>query len=96
MALLLQERPSGWEDGRTKKMGPAGADPEVILDLKPLFWSLAVLGLPCCLRCQLSFLLRGELLLDLDAYGVHVHFVSCGCVAENLRRVLPGSPRGES
>jgi hypothetical protein len=42
MALLLQERPSGWEDGRTKKWGLPEQTPEVILDLKPLFWSLAV------------------------------------------------------
>jgi hypothetical protein len=42
MALLLQERPSGWEDGRTKKWGLPKQTPEVILDLKPLSWFLAV------------------------------------------------------
>src|ERR1017187_8098760 len=50
------------------------------------FW---LFGLRCRLRCQLSFLLRGELLLDFEADRVHVNLVGGCCIAQYLRRVLP-------
>ena len=38
----LEERPSGWEDGRAKNGGLPKQTPELIPVLKLLFWPLAV------------------------------------------------------
>src|ERR1035437_2771693 len=46
------------------------------------FFGLRRHGFCCWLRRQLGFLLRGELVLDLEADCVHVHLVRGGGVAE--------------
>src|SRR5580658_1449807 len=86
----FKERPSGREDGRAKIGGlPQRQTPELI-PASSRFSGLWLFGLRCRLRCQFSFLLGGELLLDLEADRVHVHLIDGGGIAENLRRVLPG------
>ena len=85
MALLLQERPSGWEDGRAKNGGLPQQTPE-LTSASSRFSGLWRRGLPCScwLRCLFSFLLRGELLLDLEGEGVGIDPVDLGCGTENL------------
>src|SRR6266702_16160 len=91
-----RERPSGWEDGRTEKWEPAGWQTP-LAKLRKLrgFRLLRGFGLHFCngfrrwLLGESRFLLGGELLLDLEADGIHIHLVrGCG-IAENFFCVLP-------
>src|SRR5665213_166566 len=90
----LRERPSGWEDGRTKEREPAGWQ-------TPLVKVRKLCGLRLLRRCGLSFrygfrwrlvgeprfLLGGELLLHLEGDGIGVHLVCLGCGLEYLSAV---------
>ena len=91
MALRTPGRPSGWEDGRTKKWDLPKQTRNLFLT-SSRFSGLWRCGFRCRLRCQFGLLLRGKLMLDLEA-----DCVQCGGgVAEYLRGGLAGARGGAS